>query len=79
MHTCTHPAARGHVPACPDGATCLPACLLGCQSSIREVRHSLHGFVPFDAVKHGHGSVQAACWRPTSTPRPSHTHARALE
>eukprot|EP00966_Prymnesium_polylepis_P253791 5865836-Prymnesium_polylepis.1 len=26
MHTCTHPAARGHVPACPDGAPCLPAC-----------------------------------------------------
>eukprot|EP00966_Prymnesium_polylepis_P009142 210673-Prymnesium_polylepis.1 len=31
-HTCTHPAARGHVPTCPDGAPCLPACLLvlGC-------------------------------------------------
>eukprot|EP00966_Prymnesium_polylepis_P141308 3263522-Prymnesium_polylepis.1 len=25
--SCT-PAARGYVPACPDGATCLPACLL---------------------------------------------------
>eukprot|EP00966_Prymnesium_polylepis_P169913 3928085-Prymnesium_polylepis.1 len=28
LHTRTHPAARGHVPACPDGAPCLPACLL---------------------------------------------------
>ena len=28
MQTCTHTAARGHVPACPDGAPCLPACLL---------------------------------------------------
>eukprot|EP00966_Prymnesium_polylepis_P096024 2224903-Prymnesium_polylepis.1 len=25
MQTCTHTAARGHVPACPDGAPCLPA------------------------------------------------------
>eukprot|EP00966_Prymnesium_polylepis_P180837 4188474-Prymnesium_polylepis.1 len=26
MHTCTHPLARGYVPACPDGAPRLPAC-----------------------------------------------------
>eukprot|EP00966_Prymnesium_polylepis_P272942 6305647-Prymnesium_polylepis.1 len=28
MHTCTHEAARAYAPACPDGAPCLPACLL---------------------------------------------------
>eukprot|EP00966_Prymnesium_polylepis_P096828 2243356-Prymnesium_polylepis.1 len=30
MHTCTHEAARGYAAACPDGAPCLPACLLVC-------------------------------------------------
>eukprot|EP00966_Prymnesium_polylepis_P127794 2955050-Prymnesium_polylepis.1 len=25
-HPYTHPLARGYVPACPDGAPCLPAC-----------------------------------------------------
>eukprot|EP00966_Prymnesium_polylepis_P327610 7383471-Prymnesium_polylepis.1 len=28
MHTCTHEAARGYAPPCPDGAPCLPVCLL---------------------------------------------------
>eukprot|EP00966_Prymnesium_polylepis_P117234 2708941-Prymnesium_polylepis.1 len=38
MHTCTHPAARGHVPACPGGASCLPALVAEGNSHRRRVR-----------------------------------------
>eukprot|EP00966_Prymnesium_polylepis_P276030 6377240-Prymnesium_polylepis.1 len=39
MHAFTHEAARGYAPACPDGAACLPACLLVC--SLTSARRKL--------------------------------------
>eukprot|EP00966_Prymnesium_polylepis_P007757 178175-Prymnesium_polylepis.1 len=45
MQTCTHTAARGHVPACPDRASCLPMCLL-VSINFRKIGHGVGGEGP---------------------------------
>eukprot|EP00966_Prymnesium_polylepis_P315904 7298747-Prymnesium_polylepis.1 len=60
MHTCTHEAARGYAPACPE-APCLPACLL-----VRKTKKQQNGIRECSGDSPGDVALRSLLRRPQS-------------